>query len=159
MIIVGVDPDSAAHGFAIYRNGKLSELRNMTLMEAHYWLEAKDVEGEFPALFSIENVLANNFVFRRNAGISKAEHADRARNVGRCQQAQLELMRLLDHWGVPYVLHKPTKNNWQKGRKTTQKERESGLLAFRTATGWQGRSNENTRSAAYFGFLAVKEAI
>ena len=67
-------------------------------------------------------------------------------SIGRCQQSQSELMRFLDEYKIKYVLHKPQKNNWAKNKHQ-----------FEKVTGWVGRSNEDTRSAAYFGFLGLKK--
>ena len=56
-------------------------------------------------------------------------------------------MQWLDSLGVPYKLHKPQKGNWAKDK-----------ARFEKVTGWKGRSNEDTRSAAYFGFLEINKA-
>ena len=141
MIVIGIDPDSVAHGVAIYRGGKLAELARMNLVELVKMLaEIKD-----PVVMQIENVCANNFVYSRNNQASKAAQAKVGLSIGRCQQSQIELQRFLDAAQVPYVLHKPQKGNWAKDKPT-----------FEKLTGWQGRSNEETRSAAFFGFLGVK---
>jgi hypothetical protein len=65
-------------------------------------------------------------------------------SIGRCQQAQLELMRWLDHHRLPYVLHKPQAGNWSDKK-----------ALFEKITGWTGRSNEDSRAAAFFGYLEV----
>ena len=65
--------------------------------------------------------------------------------IGRCQQSQVELMRLIDDRNVNYVLHKPQKGNWAKNK-----------AQFEKVTGWTKRSNEDTRAAAYFGWLGCK---
>ena len=143
MIVIGVDPDSDRHGVAIYLNGKLDALEMMDNVELIEHISAK-----FSLiLVSIENVMANNFIYTRNEKASKAEQSKVGLCVGRCQQAQKELMRWLDHYSVPYVLHKPTRGNWAKNK-----------AQFEAVTGWKGRSNVDTRSAAYFGMLALKAA-
>lgn len=141
MIVVGVDPDSDKHGVATYRDGKLFALERMGLIEIRLWMD----EQSGPMIFSIENVLANNFVYRRNDQKNKALQAKVGISIGRCQQAQQELMRELDHRGVGYQLVAPTAGNWAKNK-----------ALFEANTGWAGKSNEDTRSAAYFGWLAVK---
>jgi len=142
MIVVGVDPDSVAFGIAIYRDGELKALESWTLIEIRTWIAAQD--GEM--IFSIENVLANNFLYSRNRGPNRAVNEKTMLSVGRCQQAQAELMRELDHQGIPYQLVKPTKSNWANDNRT-----------FQRITKWAGRSNSDTRSAAYFGFLLAGE--
>lgn len=143
LIVVGIDPDSRAHGVAIYRGGQLVSLSKDTLLAIHLWLEDIKKLG-LEVAFCIENVLAQNFVYTRNAQANKAAHAKVALSIGRCQQAQEELMRFLDHHGVPYQTVKPTAGNWAKDRDT-----------FERITGWSGKSNEDTRSAAYFGWLGL----
>ena len=60
---------------------------------------------------------------------------------------QAEIMRELDSRGIPYELHKPSGGNWADNK-----------VRFERVTGWKGRSNPETRSAAYFGYLAVMKA-
>ena len=59
-------------------------------------------------------------------------------------QAQVTLMRAFDHYEIPYILHKPSKNNFADDKNK-----------FERLTGWDKRSNRDTRSAAYFGLLAI----
>lgn len=144
MIVVGVDPDSEAHGVAVYADGELTALASMTLMDIQAWIKSRD-EDDHPVMFSIENVLAQSFVYARNSQQTKSAQAKVGVGIGRCQQAQQELMRMLDHYQVPYVLHKPSGMNWAKDR-----------ARFERTTGWHGKSNEDTRSGAYWGWLAVQ---
>lgn len=141
-IVVGLDPDSDKHGIAIYVDGLLQSLHQMNLPDIRSWL---DQQIDTP-IFSIENVLAQNFVYTRNAKASKAAHAKVALSVGRCQQAQEEVMRELTVRGIPYLLHAPTRANWANSKET-----------FERFTGWTGRSNSDTRSAAYFGFIIARQ--
>lgn len=144
MIVVGIDPDSNKHGVAVYLAGALAELHNFALPDLRRWIDA---QFAMPLMFSIENVCAQNFVYSRNAKASKAAHAQVALSVGRCQQSQTEIMRELDHRGIAYELHKPAAGNWADNK-----------VQFEKVTGWKGRSNPETRSAAYFGYLAVMKA-
>ncbi len=144
-IIIGIDPDSKAHGVAKYINGELIDLDSCELLQLIPLIGyAKSNKMEIE--FHIENVCANNFVYARNNHGNKSVTSKIAMSVGRCQQSQTELMRLLDYYGVSYVLHKPEKGNWAKNK-----------AQFEKVTGWSGRSNEDTRSAAYFGWLGVSK--
>lgn len=143
-VCVGVDPDSEAHGIGVYRDGELVVCASATtcaiiLDHLPVWRECGDV------VFSIENVLANQFVYTRNRQQTKAAQSKVAMHIGRCQQAQVELMRWLDRHQVPYVLHKPQSGNWSKNK-----------ALFERITGWTGRSNEDSRSGAYFGWLEAR---
>lgn len=143
-VVIGIDPDSTSHGVAIYRDGKLAELKTLDLLGV-WSLISMEEDGDTLPLFSIENVMGNKFIYARNNHGNKSVQSQIAMRVGRCQQAQVELMRMLDHLNAPYILHKPTKGNWAKNK-----------AQFEKATGWTKRSNEDTRSAAYFGYLGCK---
>lgn len=141
MIIIGVDPDSKKHGVAIYIDGALSALHKSNNQELLInTAVSKHLNRDI--LFSIEDICANNFVYSRNNKGNKSVTSKIAMSIGKCQQAQKELMMWLDYYGVKYVLHKPQKGNWAKNK-----------AQFEKITGWTGRSNEDTRSAAYFGWL------
>lgn len=140
MIIVGIDPDAEKHGVAVYEDGQLIHLARcqaIEIMEHH----------EEGTIYSIENVIANQFIYGRNIKGNKTVQSKIAMSVGRVQQAQIELMRVMDHYDMPYVLHKPQSGNWAKDR-----------AMFERITGWTGSSNEDTRAAAFFGALALSDA-
>ena len=146
MLTIGIDPDSNKHGVAIYKNGKLIKLH---MMNNHQIVE--NILKPYPReelLFSIENVLANNFVYTRNNKGNKSKTSKIAMSIGRCQQAQHELMVWLDAFKINYELHKPQKGNWANNK-----------AQFKLMTGWEELSNPDTRAAAYFGFLAIPRAV
>jgi len=142
VIIVGVDPDSDKHGVAIYENGNLEILTQWRLIEL---IDFSIGEDKSSVLFSVEDVMANNFVYKRNEKKSKKVQSEIHRCTGRCQQSQVELIRMLEHHGVKYKLHKPMRGNWAGNK-----------MLFERLTGWTGRSNKDTRSAAFFGYLALQ---
>jgi len=145
MYVIGIDPDSVKHGVAVYKNGVLTELQSYSLTDImSLLLDEFHITRGIEVKFSIENVCANNFIYARNANSNRKVENSIARSIGRNQQAQIELMRVLDYYGVSYELYKPQKGNWAKNK--TQ---------FEKITGWDKRSNEDTRSAAYFGYLAL----
>jgi hypothetical protein len=141
-IVIGVDPDSVAFGVAVYQDSVLTDLKMLPLVE----LVTLAAGAPGDVLVSIENVMANQFVYARNQKASKAAQSKVAMSIGRCQQAQVELMRMLDHYQITYVLHKPQKGNWADKR-----------MIFENATGWTRQSNADTRAAAFIGFLALKK--
>lgn len=143
--IIGIDPDSKAHGVASYDCGELLSLKSMTLLQLQEKLLAlKKLPGFDEVEIHMENVCANNAVFR--GGHSVKVQQSLARRLGICQQSQVEIERLAESMGVPVVHHKISKK-WKD---------QSGKAEFERLTGWTGRSNEDTRSAAYFGFLGCK---
>lgn len=141
MIVVGIDPDTDKHGVAIYKHGKLIGLNNWELPRLVYYIAGMDQDI---TTFAIEDVNSQNFIYSRNVTGKKKVDQSIARSVGKCQQAQVELMRMLDYYKVPYKLYKPQRGNWADNK-----------AQFQKLTGWKKQSNENTRSAAYFGFLAL----
>lgn len=148
-IIVGIDPDADKHGFAVYKQenqrAALCELAQKNLMEIMDFISPfLKTQTHHTLLFSIEDVMVNQFVYKRNTHESKAAQSKIAMNTGRCQQSQVELTRLLDYVGIEYVLHPPQKDNWADNEKL-----------FMLATSWKGSSNADKRSAAYFGYLAI----
>ena len=147
MVVIGIDPDSKAHGVAVYRNGKLETLECMPLMKLYLFID-NELNSDSKVIVHIENVKDNNAVFvkpkRSYSGKELAEVKARSRTLGMVQQSQTEVERLLEHLGVDYKLHKISKM-WKKDKKQ-----------FELVTGWKGRSNEDTRSGAYFGFLGLK---
>jgi len=141
-VVIGIDPDSEKYGFAGYLDGTLKHLEEIQLPQ----LVAKllKLKADHKVLVSIEDVMANKFIYGRNEKQSKAAQSKVGMSVGRCQQSQVELMRWLDYHGIAYKLHKPQKGNWADNK-----------ALFEKITGWKGRSNADTRSASYFGWLAL----
>jgi len=143
--VVGIDPDSDRHGYAVYDDGTLIVCATATTVEIiTIYLPLLIDVGE--VIFSIEDVCANNFVYARNKHANKEAQSKIAMSIGRCQNAQKELMRWLDHYQIPYKLHKPQKGNWADNKEL-----------FERLTGWPGRSNLDSRAAAYFGYLGVSK--
>ena len=104
--VIGIDPDTQAHGVARYHNGVLVELKNLALFPLLDY-----IDGLNDVYLSIENVLANEFVYSRNESDKKKVQSKVAMHVGRCQQSQVELMRALDHFHYTYEIHKPQAGN------------------------------------------------
>jgi hypothetical protein len=141
-IVFGIDPDAELFGVAVYIDGKIDKLYQIDMPEIiRYAVKLKE---NSQVIFSIENVMANKFIYARNVNKSKAIEGQIAMRVGRCQQAQVELQRWLDFYSIPYVLHSPQKGNWADNK-----------AQFEAVTGWKERSNADTRAAAFFGYLAI----
>lgn len=139
-IIIGIDPDANLHGVAIFVDGQLQALRKMMLPEIMCYIQ--EVRRDNEIFVSMENVLHTNAVFPEHAQKNMRKHAKVANNIGRCQQSCIELVRLFTYLEVPHQLVRPTAGNWAHNKSL-----------FEKATGWKGTSNEDTRSAAYFGFM------
>jgi len=138
--VVGVDPSAAdkGHGVAVFNDGKLESLSMMKRMEL-----VNTFVNKLDVVFSIENVLANNFQYSKHVSGKNRVDKKKMLSVGRCQQSQLELMRDLEHYNIPYLLQTPS-SKFKEG---------SEIDLFHRLTGWDKRSNQDTRSAAYMGFI------
>ena len=141
-IIIGIDPDSYKHGVAIYRGENLIDLRSMRLLD--FFLLDREFEVEEA---HIENVCGNNATFSKSFVKNHRAQASVSRSLGMCQQSQIELERVLDMLEIKVIKH-PISKNW--------KDAKTGGAILKKL-GWSGRSNEDTRSAAYFGYLGVKQ--
>lgn len=141
--IIGVDPDAAKHGIAIYENCQLTELAMLTTMQIYRRFK----DDPTVLLFSIENVLKKKMLYKRNRKSSRLVEHRVAMSVGRCQQSQVELQRAIEEMGQLHVLYLPTVGNWANNRKV-----------FEAVTGWKGDSNSDTRSAAFFGYKALVDS-
>ena len=138
-IVIGIDPDSKAHGVSVYADGELVDLRCMTLIDLMNYTNWDGSE-----VVHIENVCEQNATFSKSFVKNNKANTTISRHIGKCQQAQIELERLFNYLGIKVVKHKISKA-WKKDKKQ-----------FELVTGWKGRSNEDTRSAAYFGWLGLK---
>ena len=143
-IIIGIDPDSEAHGVAMFKVDGICKLQCLTLVELFEIIKFNSDEV-FEA--HMENVCGNNATFQKRGIHNQRATTNVSRSLGKCQQSQIELERVFKHLGVKVVLH-PISKNW--------KAASIGKKALEKYTGWTGRSNEDTRSAAYFGWLGCK---
>lgn len=143
-IIIGIDPDSKAHGFAAYSDGQLQVLECKTLLQileftSQFFLS--DIEVH------IEDVAGVSAAFNaRDKKVNINVKLKMAQHIGMCKQAQAELERVFVSKGIKIVKHKISKM-WKKDK-----------AQFEKVTGWTGRSNEDTRSAAYFGWLGTNKS-
>jgi hypothetical protein len=148
-LIYGCDPDSEKSGVSVYLNGELKELQCLTLIQIfnHFMTETRHNEYDSVELH-IENLNGNkSSSFNHNKKMSAAVKYKISESVGKCKQVQIEIERMAEHFGIKIVHHKVS-SAWKKGEAQTNQ--------FKLATEWKGRSNEDTRSAAYFGFLGCK---
>ncbi len=143
-IVIGVDPDSDKHGVAIYVDANLCDLAGLSRVDLIKRAISYRDKG-CDVLFSIEDVMANQSTWRARGAVSKAVAAKMGHGIGRLYQALHELIRDLEANGFEFNLHKVS-SNWKDA---------AGKKLFEQATGWNSRSNEDTRSAAWFGWLEL----
>lgn len=154
-VIYGIDPDSDRHGVSVWRRsdyGKflLCELLNVNTIQLYKHLTTfeKQALSRSELEIHMENPLGVKGVFSQRTGHGKSVDLMIAQKTGMVKQAQRSLMQMADELGVKYVLHKNS-GCWKKGAQKT---------IFERVTGWHGRSNEETRSGAYMGWLGTNKA-
>jgi len=130
MTTIGIDPGTKT-GIAIYRDGKLAELRTIAPSE----FEALLVEVR-PLLVIFEDSRLQSNVFPR-PGTKPAAMRKIARNVGEIDGLCRDIERLCEMYDVECIGVSPQR----KGCKL-------GAEPFGAITGWTGRSNPHTRDAA-----------
>lgn len=147
-IIIGCDPDSSKSGMAFFINGQLDRLECLSIVGIFIEFESiskqwsdKDIE------LHIENVKANKAVWHNKKG-SQAAYGMTCQKVGQCKQVQTEIERIAEHFGIKVVHHGVSKM-W--------KDSATGKAVLKDL-GWHGQSNEDSRSAAYMGYLGVEQS-
>lgn len=149
--VIGIDPDCKKSGFAVYESGILKSLYSKDLADYVDWLPHLAEEG---AEIAIEDSSLNSFVYSRNSSgkDSLQVKLKRAMLTGRIQQQSILMGELAERFGVKVTRYKPCAGNFQKtGRKAA-----TNCAMLNKATGWDKKSNEETRSAAYFGYKHLK---
>ena len=146
--VVGCDPDSSRHGVAIFENEKLIELHSLNTPKLTMLLKNLKQFGEI--IVSIEDNDSVSAVYegRFKNTDSQAVKAKKSQHVGMVKQAQREVERWCEELGIAVVKQKPS-SAWKD---TNDKQ-------FKLVTGWKGRSNEDTRSASYMGFLGLNKPV
>ncbi len=143
-IIIGCDPDSDKHGIAFYVDGKLDKLQCLNLPD---FLDALEFYADYRNTIEIhiEDVCANKAMWHGKKESQAAKNM-MSQRLGMCKQLQIEFERFISAAfpNIKIFKHKISKM-WKKDK-----------AQFKKVTGWTGRSNEDTRSSAYFGWLGCK---
>lgn len=146
-LIIACDPDVEGKGFAIYEDGKLAMLCSLSLIELHRDFHGYSKIENLNIELHIEDLNANkSSAFGHSHKQSKQVQNKISESVGRCKQMQLEVEKVAEYFDIKIVRHKVS-SKWKNA---------VGKKEFERATGWTGRSNEDQRSAAYFGFIGSR---
>lgn len=145
--VIGIDPDSKAHGVAIFESGQLTELHNLPLMGVYRLLKNLKRFGSVTMSIEDNNAVSAIYAGRFNTKDSQAVKSKKAQHVGMCKQAQIEVERACEDLGIQVIRQKPSKQ-WK----------DTNNRQFELVTGWNKRSNEDNRSAAYFGWLLAQKS-
>jgi hypothetical protein len=134
-MIVGIDPDSTKSGVAMSEGGKLTRLVNLSFFDLTEFLR------ENAANISLVVVEAgwlnqSNWHLARYMSANKA--ASIGNDTGRNHQTGILICEVCEGLSIKCRLSKPNKKNITK----------NNAEAFKKITGWQGRTNPETRDAA-----------
>ena len=143
MIIYGCDPDSSKSGIAVYKNGVLEQLESMSLITLFSIFGQNTSIARELHIEDLNAIKSNAFAVKSKDPLPVKLR--KAGNVGQCKQVQSEIELIAKHFDIKIVRHNVSKQ-WKD---------KNGKAEFEHVTGWTGRSNEDTRSAAYFGKLGV----
>lgn len=136
--VVGIDPDSKKSGFAIVDiDGEILNLKSMSANDIFKFINSLDDGIEY--IFAVEDINKHSTIYQSNrrGGFGKQAHI--AQSVGKAKGAEMIITDLIkDAIGKP-----PVKAPLGIGK---QVKRNAKL--FKELTGWQGRTNEDTRDAA-----------
>jgi hypothetical protein len=148
-LVIGIDPDSKKHGVSFYLNGNLTNLESMEIIELYEWVKNCPIHHASVEIH-IEDVngVSASFGARDKSGANMHMRLKMAQHIGMCKQSQIEVERVAQKLGVKLVKHKLSKK-WKSAK--------IGKPEFEKLTGWSGRSNEDTRSAAWFGYIGSRE--
>lgn len=149
--VIGIDPDCVKSGLAVYENGNLTGLLNLTLAEYAGILPALKDDA---AVIAIEDANLIGGMYRYNPKDSRALAAKKAQHVGAIKRQCSAMIELAEAAGITVKTYKPEQGNWAGVSKTVKTA--AGKKMMLAATGWDKQSNPETRSAAYFGYKHLK---
>ena len=130
-MIIGIDPDAIKSGVCFYKGDRDFDLKSLS------FFELVDVIRENPNwIYCLEDVERNKPVFAR--GVNAKAMAKIGQNVGQVKQTA----RLLKQAVEAYANTKPI-----MVRPGVGKPYKKNAELFNKASGWAGRSNEDTRDA------------
>ena len=138
---IGIDPDTKKSGVAIYHEGKLLDLKNLDLIQFYKFCENANMIFQFPT-FIIEYGNLISGLYSRNRNSNKSIQHKISEHVGGNKQRAKDLIEIAEHFQIKVIRKKPRKGNWSNKK-----------AMFERVTGWKGKSNPETRSAAFFGYF------
>ena len=147
-LIIGVDPDSYKNGVALYnKSGELTRLKSLSTLKFCFFIDDLLLHEEIEDIqIHIEDLKAiSASSFKHTPKMKQSVKNTISESVGKCKQAQTEIENIAAHFGIEVVKHRVS-SKWKTGYDKTE---------FNRLTGWLKSGNEDTRSAAYFGYIGV----
>jgi hypothetical protein len=137
---IGIDPDIDKSGFAFYSKPRkmLMECISLDYFELTQKLEHYDTYMKNYIVHLEGGWLNRSNNWHSKPGDNWAKRQRISKNVGANHQAGLQIMKLLIHMDIPFIVVKPLKPIFD----------DENL--FKKITGWHGRTNKDARSAARY---------
>jgi|APSaa5957512535_1039671.scaffolds.fasta_scaffold27200_5 hypothetical protein len=142
MKVIGIDPDCDKSGLAFYENGVLTGLMNLNVSDYAKMLPEIKKDGYEIA---IEDANMIKTTYGRNRG--KLGQGTIDKNIGKVMRQCSVMIELAESAGIKVTRYTPTKANWE-----TRNKSKLSRAKLKATTGYGGKSNPETRSAAYFGY-------
>tara|TARA_R110000751_G_scaffold269427_1_gene369097 strand:- start:190 stop:627 length:438 start_codon:yes stop_codon:yes gene_type:complete len=136
--VIGVDPDCKKSGVATFKDGELMCLDNLSLIDFLDFCSKLRKE----VIIVIEDGNQISGLYHRNTNQNKLVQHKISERVGANKQRATDLIEIAKHYGITVIAQKPRKGNWSDKKPM-----------FEKVTGWKKQSNQETRSAAFFGYM------
>ena len=140
--VIGVDPDCKKSGVAMFEDGNLTTLENLTIIDFIKLCYSWHDPFECVLTMVIEDGNQISGLYHRNTNQNKLVQHKISERVGANKQRATDLIEIAKFYGITVVAQKPRKGNWADKKPM-----------FEKVTGWKKQSNPETRSAAFFGYM------
>lgn len=150
MIHIGIDPDIEKPGVAIIKDGQYTAVSSLTMPDLFDLIA--ECKGESCVTFYVEDVNTDSATYYRHrpSAVSKQSVQNKiSQHVGMCMGAAKTICHVIEHYGCNLVMVKPK----ARAHKTAKHEADY----FQRITGWQGRTNQDSRDAAMLIFQFMKQ--
>ena len=151
MIHIGIDPDMRKPGVAIIQNGVYTSIQSMTNVELFALIEKH--RGLASVMWHVEDVNAVSATYfrPRHGAVSKQAVQDNiSQKVGMVKALGTVIIDVLDYYACNYELVKPLRGPLKKAKHEAE--------LFKQLTGWEGRTNQDSRDAAMLIFRFMGKA-
>ena len=141
MIYIGIDPDVHKSGVAIYN----SDTRELQIQNLNFWELIELLETKMISVTPIKVIIEGGWLNKKSNwhGGNKLASSKISKNVGANHQVGKLIVEFCEKYYISHDVVKP--KNLIKGKKIDAK-------TFKSITGYQGRTNQETRDAAMFVF-------
>lgn len=150
MIQIGIDPDIEKPGVAIIEDGKYTAVTSMTMPDLFDLIASH--RGKTAVVFHVEDVNTDSATYYRDKSTARNKQAVQntiSQRVGMVKGAAMTICHVIEHYDCRLMMVKPK----SRAHKTAKHEADY----FKRITGWQGRTNQDSRDAAMLIFQFLKQ--